>query len=198
MSVWNFIITLLLLAYLLGSIPFGLIVVRIVKKMDIREYGSGNIGVTNVTRLMGKKWGGLVLLLDGLKGAIPVLLAKFLFPFSDLVPVMVAIVAVLGHVFPIYLKFKGGKGVATTIAVLFALNWILGLCLILTWYAVFLISRISAISSLVAMMVTTLLSTFIASFEVMIMCTILTIIIVVRHRSNIKLLLAGKERKFKK
>jgi len=120
-------------------------------------------------------------------------------PFSgDLIPVLVGITCVLGHIFPIYLKFKGGKGVATTIAVLLALNWILGVCLVLTWYLAFKISKISAIGSLFSILVTTLVATFIASFEVMMMCAVLSFIIVVKHKENIKRILSGKENAFKK
>ena len=199
MSGYGLVLGLLIFSYLLGAIPFGLIVVKIVKKTDIRKHGSGNTGVTNVTRLMGKKWGAFTLVLDGLKGAIPVLIAKQLFPFGgDLIPVLAGITSVLGHVFPIYLKFKGGKGVATTLAVLFALDWVLGLCLVAVWYLAFRLSRIVAIGSIFSILVTTLLATFISSFEVMMMCVVLSLLIVIRHRSNISRILAGKENAFKK
>jgi glycerol-3-phosphate acyltransferase PlsY len=199
MNDYTIIFGLLGLAYLSGSIPFGLLIPKIFKKIDIRKFGSGNIGSTNVTRVMGKKWGAVVLLLDGLKGVIPILIAQRLFPFGgDLIPVLVGITAVLGHIFPIFLKFKGGKGVATTIAVLFTLDWVLGLCLIAVWYPVFKISKIVAVASLVAILTTTLIATFIASFEVMMMCAILTLIIIIKHKGNIQRILAGKENVFKK
>ena len=197
MSIYIIIFGLLILSYLSGSIPFGLLIPKIFKKIDVRKFGSGNIGSTNVTRVMGKKWGALVLLSDGLKGVIPILIAKSMF-FGDLIPVLVGVTAVFGHIFPIFLKFKGGKGVATTIAVLFTLNWVLGLCLIAVWYPVFKISKIVAIASLIAILVTTFVATFIASFEIMMMCAVLSFIIIIRHKDNIKRILAGKENVFKK
>jgi glycerol-3-phosphate acyltransferase PlsY len=200
MLITQHIITLLIVSYILGSIPFGLLAGKIFKRVDIRNFGSGNIGVTNVVRVMGKKWGAFVLFFDVLKGIIPVLLAKLYFfgLYGDLIPIIAGFTAVLGHIFPIWLKFKGGKGFATTIGVLFALDWRLAVCLLLVWVIVFKLSKISALAALISIMITTLLSTFISSFEVMMACTVLCIIIIIRHKSNIVRIWKGEEHSFKK
>jgi acyl phosphate:glycerol-3-phosphate acyltransferase len=143
----------LMFAYLCGSIPFGLIITKLVGKTDVRKHGSGSIGATNVARVLGKTWAALTVLLDGLKGFIPVLLANSFFKreLGDLFIALTGIMAILGHIFPLWLKFKGGKGIATTIFVLLAVNWGLGLFLCLIWFNVFLLTRISAVASLTAM-----------------------------------------------
>jgi len=185
----------LIFAYLCGSIPFGLIITKIIGKTDIRKHGSGNIGATNVARILGKKWALITLILDGMKGFIPVMLANIFFKryFGDLFIVLTAILSVFGHVFPVWLKFNGGKGFATTTFVMVAVDWRLGLFLSLMWFNTFMLTRISALSTLVAILTTTLLATFYSSFEIMIMCTFLSVIIIIRHISNIKRMLGKKE-----
>lgn len=192
-------IVIFVISYFLGSIPFGLLTGKLFQNVDIRKFGSNNIGVTNVVRVMGKKWGAFVLILDALKGILPVLIARFYFGlYGDLIPVMAGVIAVLGHIFPVWLKFKGGKGVATTIGVLFALDWRLALVLLIVWGIVFKLSRISALAGLLSIMTATLLSTFISSFEVMTMCAVLCILIIAKHKGNITRMMKGEENKFDK
>jgi glycerol-3-phosphate acyltransferase PlsY len=144
----------ILAAYFLGSIPFGLIAGLKLKGLDIREYGSKNTGATNVFRVVGKKWGILVLLLDALKGYIAcVLPALFGQSFSLPFQLLLAVSAILGHSFPVWLKFKGGKGVATSLGVFLAIAWIPTLITFGIWILCFSITRIISISSLVAALV---------------------------------------------
>ena len=105
-------------AYLCGSIPFGLIISKVFNKIDIREHGSHNIGSTNVARTLGKKWGAVVLLLDGFKAVLPLVLSKCIFNNSQFVLALTACFAILGHIFPIWLKFKGGKGASSAFGLL--------------------------------------------------------------------------------
>jgi len=179
----------LILTYLVASIPFGLVLSLIFAKKDIRKFGSKNIGATNVTRVVGKKLGFATLIMDGVKGALMVLIARYFFygivGLEDYLYV-VAFVAILGHVFSIYLKFKGGKGVATTIATLLALNPVLGGLVILIWLMVFAIFRISALSALVAMFGAVMLVIF-GGYSIVQMgfMTLVFVLIVVRHKDNI-------------
>ena len=141
----------LILTYLISSIPFGVVVNKLFSNEDIRKKGSGNIGATNVARVMGKKFAILVLILDGLKGYIPVIFATSIFKDSSnlsLLVIIIGLTAICGHIFPIYLKFKGGKGVATTIAILFAIDIKIGVIFILSWLLIFLLKRISSLSAL--------------------------------------------------
>ena len=141
------IFVVFLFSYLLGSIPFGLLLARVAGLGDIRSIGSGNIGATNVLRTGNKKIAALTLLLDGVKGAVAVLIVGALMP--DLAAVA-GLGALLGHLFPVWLKFKGGKGVATGIGVVTALAWPVGLAMIGTWLVVAKLFRISSLAALVA------------------------------------------------
>ncbi len=194
-----FQILFLLLTYLTSAIPFGLVLVKIFVKKDVRNFGSKNIGATNVTRVAGKKLGLATLILDGAKGALMVILAKIFFedqqnfyPYISLV----AFTAVIGHIFPIYLKFKGGKGVATTLATLIALNPLIGILTSLIWLISFLFFRISAISSITSIFCSILLSFLYGSPPSQnILCITLFILIFIRHKDNISRLRQGKENK---
>ncbi|MGZ6163248.1 MAG: glycerol-3-phosphate 1-O-acyltransferase PlsY [Myxococcaceae bacterium] len=141
---------LVVLGYLSGSVPFGLILVRMARGVDVREEGSGNIGVTNVARVAGKGLGVLVLVLDALKGALPVLLARAVEPPGSVVPAAVGLAAFAGHVAPPWLGFRGGKGVATALGVLAVLAPRAALAGALTYGAVFAVLRISSVGSLLA------------------------------------------------
>ena len=135
---------IIVLSYLIGSIPFGFLLTKVVLKKDIREIGSGNIGATNVLRTGNKLIGYGTLILDIFKAVIPVLIIKYQYPeFLFLSSLSIF----LGHVFPIWLKFKGGKGVATYLGVLFCINHILGFVFIISWFLIFLISKYSSLSS---------------------------------------------------
>ncbi len=134
--------------YVCGSVPFGVIVTSLVAKKDVRAAGSGNIGATNVARVAGKKLGALVLLLDAAKGAAPVWLAQYFFPELFWVHVATAAAAFLGHVFPVWLRFKGDKGVATALGVLLVLLPVPALFGFVTWVLVLVVTRISSVGSL--------------------------------------------------
>ena len=186
----------LILTYLVSSIPFGLILSLIFAKKDIRKFGSKNIGATNVTRVVGKKLGFATLILDGIKGAFMVLIARHFFygiiGLDDYL-YLVAFIAILGHVFSIYLKFKGGKGVATTIATLLALDLVLGGVVVLTWLVFFAILRISAVSALVSMFAAVTLTIFGEYSTVqMVFMLLVFALIVVRHKENITKLIKEK------
>ncbi len=195
-------VTFLVLTYLISAIPFGLLLTKVFLNKDIREFGSKNIGATNVTRVAGKKLGLATLILDGAKGAIMVIIARFVFSDSanlHLCLVLVALIAVLGHIYPVYLNFKGGKGVATTIAVFYALDLKLGFLVTVVWLISFLLFRISSLSSLLAVASSVFLSKYCeAPFEQIIFCTILFVIVAFRHKENISRLLKGEEKGFKK
>ncbi|MDR2527043.1 MAG: glycerol-3-phosphate 1-O-acyltransferase PlsY [Rickettsiales bacterium] len=185
----------LLFSYLLGSIPFGLLIGKIVAKKDVRQQGSGNIGATNVTRMMGKKYGALVLLLDGLKSAVPIILYKMLNNNSEVVLSMIAFIAIIGHCFPVWLNFKGGKGVSSALFAIIALDYRLAIVAILVWLIVYVFFKIVSAASLFAMLMTTIASCFFGHF--ILMC-FLTILIFYTHRENIKKIINGEELKFRK
>jgi acyl phosphate:glycerol-3-phosphate acyltransferase len=230
--VW--VIIPILFAYLIGSIPFGLIITKFFGYGDIRNIGSGNIGATNVMRTGNKKLAILTLLLDFLKGFLPVLLlltiassimfslhsnyesyidSKFcyinhsrVFPAELLLGFTSGIAIIIGHIFPIWLKFKGGKGVATAIGVITAINPFLALCLIIIWLTMFMMTRISSLSALTAFLGATIFC-FTPLYAVtakycgtqnlyIYMMLVITIIIFFTHRSNIKKLINGTEHKW--
>ena len=141
------LVLVIFLSYLMGSIPFGYLLTKIFLKKDIRNIGSGNIGATNALRTGNKMIGYSTLCLDILKAVIPLLFIKFNLP--DIIYIS-SLCIFLGHVFPIWLKFKGGKGVATFVGILFCLNYILGFVFIISWFSIFLIFKFSSLSSIVA------------------------------------------------
>jgi acyl phosphate:glycerol-3-phosphate acyltransferase len=185
-------------AYLLGSIASAILICRLFSLSDPRSDGSGNPGATNVLRLHGKKAAILTLAGDVLKGVIPVLLAKAV-GSSELIIALCGLAAFLGHLFPIFFKFKGGKGVATLIGVLFATHWILGLAYIATWTVSALLFRYSSLSALIAAALTPVYSWFVLQDMNFLICHIIMVIILIwRHRSNIQNLIAGTEGKLGK
>lgn len=190
----------LIFTYMVCSIPFGLILSKIFANQDIRQSGSGNIGATNVARVLGKKLGFATLLLDSLKGAVMVTAGRFLFSDSsglNIFLVLVAIFAVVGHIYPIYLKFKGGKGVATSIAVILAINPFIGVVCYGLWIAVFVITKTSALASILSLFLTIFVAIFSSSLkEEVFLYLFLFLIVTFHHKENIKRILAGKENKF--
>ncbi|MBK7163237.1 MAG: glycerol-3-phosphate 1-O-acyltransferase PlsY [Sphingomonadales bacterium] len=178
------------LGYLLGSIPFGLLLARFGGAGDIREIGSGNIGATNVLRTGRKGLAALTLLLDLLKGVAAVLLARQLMPGCE---VIAAVAAFFGHLYPVWLGFKGGKGVATYAGILFGLHWPLGLIYGGAWIGVLLISRISSLGGLVAAAVAPLAAAFLGLIDIVIPLVACSLIIFWKHRENIQRLMAGTE-----
>ncbi len=195
-----FEIVAVIASYLIGAIPFGLIFSRIFLNIDVRTIGSGNIGATNVLRAAGKKAAILTLLADALKGFLPVLIVQHLFN-AELTTALSGVAAVLGHNFPAYLKFKGGKGVATSFGVLLAVSPWIGLVSLLAWLAAAVIWRYSSLSALVAFACYPAL-TFTVTREVSQPYKALSLFIFAmiyyRHRENIKRLIAGTEPKIGK
>ncbi len=193
-----------LLAYLIGSIPFGLVVTRLAGLGDIRKIGSGNIGATNVLRTGSKKLAFLTLLLDGGKGLVAVLATKYLIgpvisPENiDQLAAAVGFFALLGHVFPVWLKFKGGKGVATILGVALAFNFWIGLGACLTWLIMAFTLRYSSLSALVA--VTTLpgFAWYMGQPDYIPALALMAALVIKRHHENIQRLVAGTEPKIGK
>ena len=183
----------ILISYLLGSIPFGFLLTKIILKKDIREIGSGNIGATNVLRTGNKIIGYSTLILDILKAVIPILFIKIQFPEFIFIS---SLAVFLGHVFPIWLKFNGGKGVATYVGILFCINYILGFFFIATWLVVFFISKYSSLSSLLASFIIPIYYFFIDT-ENYYFFIIMFILIFYTHRENIKRLKNNTESKTK-
>jgi glycerol-3-phosphate acyltransferase PlsY len=184
-----------LIAYLLGSIPFGLVLTRLAGLGDVRQIGSGSIGATNVLRTGNKKLAALTLLLDGGKGAAAVLIARSLGP--DMA-VVAGAAAVIGHLFPIWLRFRGGKGVATGLGVWLALAWPVGLAACATWLAVAALARYSSLASLVAIAAAPLYALYFADVQRAQLGLLLAILIILRHHENIRRLLTGREPKIGK
>ena len=188
------LILIVLVCYFLGSIPFGFILTKFFLKQDIREIGSGNIGATNVLRTGNKSIGYLTLLLDILKAVIPVIFIKINFPEYLFIS---SLSVFLGHVFPIWLKFKGGKGVATYLGILFCINYILGFVFILVWFLIFLIFKYSSLSSILATFTIPVFYYFFINNENYYFFVIMFILIFFTHRENIKRLLNNTESKSK-
>jgi len=189
---------IILLAYLLGTIPFGLLLSKLAGYGDIRKVGSGNIGATNVLRTGNKKLALLTLLLDGEKGAAAVLIAQHIYPGTSPVPALAGLAALLGHTFPVWLKFKGGKGVATGLGIWLALNPPLGIIACAVWAGVFYKTRYSSLSALTAFAVLPLLAFVMAGVPQGLLSTAISGLIVWRHKDNIKRLLTRTEPKFGK
>ena len=181
-------------SYLMGSIPFGLILTKFFLKKNIREIGSGNIGATNVLRAGNKVVGYTTLILDVLKTIAPVVYVKFNFP--DFLYIA-SICSFLGHVFPVWLKFRGGKGVASYLGILFSINIYFGLMFVISWLIVFAISRFSSLSSLVASASIPIYLVIIANFDDAIFFTTIFVLIFFTHRENIKRLKNNEENKTK-
>ena len=183
-----------LIGYLFGSIPFGLILTKTAGLGDVRNIGSGNIGATNVLRTGNKKIAALTLLLDGLKGAAPVLLLNY---FGGPQAGMIAgLAAMAGHIFPVWLGFKGGKGVATSLGVLFGLYWPLGLIFIGVWLALAFTFRISSLAGLATSALSPLWAYLLGcSKELALSTIIIAVVIWIMHRANIARLLKGEEPK---
>ncbi len=183
-----------IISYLMGSIPFGLILTRIFLKKDIREIGSGNIGATNALRTGNKLIGYSTLILDVLKAVIPVLYVKNNFPDAVYIS---ALCAFIGHVFPVWLKFKGGKGVATYVGILFSLNIIYGLVFGICWLIIFFISKYSSLASLIGSLSIPVYILILEGLENVFFYVIMFILIFFTHRENIKRLKNKEETKTK-
>jgi len=183
-----------IISYLMGSIPFGFILTKIFLKKDIREIGSGNIGATNALRTGNKTIGYSTLVLDILKAVVPVIYVKIF--YQDFLYIA-SLCAFLGHIFPIWLKFKGGKGVATYVGILFSINLYFGIIFIITWLIIFLISKFSSLSSLVGAASIPIYLLILNQFNQVIFFTIMFVLIFFTHRENIKRLKNKEETKTK-
>ena len=188
------LLTIGIISYLMGSIPFGLILTKIFLKKDIRDIGSGNIGATNVLRTGNKFIGYSTLILDIVKAVIPVLYVKVNFP--DLIYVS-ALCAFLGHVFPVWLKFKGGKGVATYVGILCSMNIMFGIVFGICWLVTFFISKFSSLASLIGSFSVPVYLFLFESTENELFFGIMFILIFYTHRENIKRLINKEENKTK-
>ena len=183
-----------IISYLMGSIPFGLILTKIFLKKDIREIGSGNIGATNALRTGNKLIGYSTLVMDIAKAIIPVIYVKINYP--DLIYIA-SLCAFLGHVFPVWLKFKGGKGVATYVGILFSINILLGIIFVIVWGTIFLIFKFSSLSSIIGSLSIPVYLIVTGQMNNAVFFGIMFILIFFTHRENIKRLKNKEETKTK-
>ena len=183
-----------IISYLMGSIPFGLILTKLFLKKDIREIGSGNIGATNVLRSGNKIIGYITLIFDILKAVIPVIFVKNY--YTDFL-YLASLCAFLGHVFPVWLKFKGGKGVATYVGILFVINIYFGIIFALCWFIIFGITKFSSLSSLIASISIPIYLIITSNFDEIFFFIIMFVLIFFTHRENVKRLKNKEETKTK-
>ena len=181
-------------SYLMGSIPFGFVLTKVFLKKDIRDIGSGNIGATNALRTGNKFVGYITLILDISKAVIPVIFVKFNYPELLFIA---SLCAFLGHVFPIWLKFKGGKGVATYVGILFSINIILGVVFVISWLIVFVITKYSSLSSIIGTITVPGYLLITGQNNNIIFFAIMFVLIFFTHRENIKRLKNKEESKTK-
>lgn len=180
-------------AYLIGSISSAIIVCRLMGLPDPREQGSGNPGATNVMRIGGKKAAGITLFGDLIKGLIPVYAARILEVPAELLAVT-GIAAFIGHLYPVFFEFKGGKGVATSVGVLLGFSWAVGFSVMATWILIYKVGKISSLSALIASVMAPLYVWFIVGDAVLVSASVvMTILLLWRHKSNIQRLLEGSE-----
>ncbi len=183
-----------IIAYLAGSIPFGLILVNITGAGNLREIGSGNIGATNVLRTGHKNIAIATLILDCSKGGVTVIVAH---GYGLDLAVIAGVCSVVGHIFPIWLKFRGGKGVATVLGVLLAIAWQVGLTAVATWLIIAAIFRYSSLAAILALTLSTVYAWYLPDTNVSIMTTLIAGLSILRHKENMWRLIKGKESKIK-
>lgn len=187
---WAGAMAALLCGYVLGSIPFGLLLTRLVGAGDIRSIGSGNIGATNVLRTGRKGLAATTLLLDAGKGAVAVLI--FLYWMPAFAP-LAAFAAFVGHLYPVWLRFRGGKGVATLLGIALAFDWKIGLVFAVVWLGAMLVSRFSSVGGMLAAVSTPVMAASIGRFDVTLLLVLCAILVLWRHRGNIGRLIDGTE-----
>ena len=186
-----------IIAYLIGSIPTGYLIVKAKTGQDIRNVGSGSTGATNVKRVLGKNWFFIVMLLDAFKGAFPVILAsQFLHSVSGIYPVIAAVAVIIGHSKPVFLNFKGGKSVASGVGTILALNWQVGLIIAAVWGVITYISRYVSLGSIIALALSPFIMWYLHNpIAYVCYCGLGAIYIIYLHRSNIVRLIKGEENK---
>lgn len=189
----------IVIAYIIGAIPTGYLIVKSKTGDDIRTIGSGSTGATNVKRVLGKKWFFITLLLDALKGATPVILAKLFISAGaefGLAPVLASIAVIIGHSKSCFLNFKGGKSVASGVGTILALNWLVGAIIAVIWGTITYTTKYVSVGSIIALLISPILMyVFKAPIAYIIYCALGAIYIVYLHRENIKRLIAGNENK---
>jgi glycerol-3-phosphate acyltransferase PlsY len=190
-EIWPYVLAGFAAAYLLGSIPFGVILTRLAGAGDIRRIGSGNIGATNVLRTGRRGLAALTLLLDAGKGWLAVFLAGRL--YGPDMAVVASYGVFIGHIFPLWLKFHGGKGVSTALGVLLALSWPVGLSVFAIWIAVIAATRLSSLAALVASVAAPVVAYLLVTPRMAEICAVLAVLIWLRHIGNIRRLLRGEE-----
>ena len=188
-----------IIAYVIGSIPTGYLIVKAKTGQDIRTVGSGSTGATNVKRVLGKNYFFLVMLLDALKGALPVVLAKLFATVGvslGLAPVIAAIAVIIGHSKSVFLQFKGGKSVASGVGTILALNWVVGIVIALVWGVITYTTKYVSVGSIIALVISPFVMYFLgAPIAYIAYCALGAIYIVYLHRENIKRLINGNENK---
>lgn len=193
------LIIVAIIAYVIGSIPTGYLIVKAKTGQDIRTVGSGSTGATNVKRVLGKNYFFLVMLLDALKGALPVVLAKLFATVGvslGLAPVIAAIAVIIGHSKSIFLQFKGGKSVASGVGTILALNWVVGIVIALVWGVITYTTKYVSVGSIIALVISPFVMYFLgAPIAYVAYCALGAIYIVYLHRENIKRLINGNENK---
>jgi glycerol-3-phosphate acyltransferase PlsY len=182
-----------LIGYLLGSIPFGVLLTRMSGAGDLTKIGSGNIGATNVLRTGRKGLAALTLILDGAKGAVAVLLMPLLFPGNEQLAPLAAIAALLGHLYPIWLRFRGGKGVATLFGLMAALHWPSSLVYAVLWIVLLAVTRYSSIAGMSAALAAPLAAAAFGRFDLALLYLGFGLLVIWKHRANLERLLAGNE-----
>lgn len=189
----------ILIAYVIGSIPTGFLIVKAKTGEDIRTIGSGSTGATNVKRVLGKKWFFIVMILDALKGACPVVLAKLFVTAGShfgLAPVLASIAVIIGHSKSCFLNFQGGKSVASGVGTILALNWLVGIIIAVIWAIITYFTKYVSVGSMIALLISPFLMYFFwAPTAYVLYCALGAVYIVYLHRENIKRLIRGNENK---
>ncbi len=190
---WQQIAAALVIGYVLGSIPFGLLLTRAAGLGDIRQIGSGNIGATNVLRTGNKGLAAATLFLDAAKGAFAVLVARYF--LGETAAMLAGLAAFLGHIYPVWLSFKGGKGVATYLGVLVALAWQLAALFAVLWLSVAALMKISSLAAIVATVAVPIAAWIWGGSDLALVVSVMSVIVLIKHRANIERLMAGEEPK---
>ncbi len=186
---------LIFVAFILGSVPFGYVLGKL-KGVDVRKHGSGNVGATNVARVLGKPYGVAVYVLDFLKGFLPTLVAVKVFGYESWITTAVGLASVLGHMFSPFLGFKGGKGVATSSGVLFAVSPLLGFLVLAVWFLTYKLSGYVSVGSLAAAFAAVFLAGVLnLPFNLKFLIVLVAVLVLIKHKSNIERLEEGRELK---